>query len=82
MEIKITGPDMRRLARDLQKDVNKLATGEMQKRVDGLARRYSGKPKDEVLRAVNKELPGLDKAGAAEIAEQISQGNRVKFRPK
>lgn len=47
---------------------------------DALARRYSGKPEDEVLRAVNKELPGLDRKGAAEIAHEISQGNRVKFR--
>ena len=82
MDFKITGPDMRRLARDLQKDVTKTVTADMQKRADSLARRYSGKPKDEVLRAVNKELPGLDKDGAAEIAEQISQGNRVKFRAK
>ena len=82
MEIKITGPDMRRLARDLEKDVTKRAAGDMQKRADSLARRYSGKPKDEVLRAVNKELPGLDKNGAAEIADQISQGNRVKFRTR
>ena len=73
---------MRRLERDLRKEVGKVATDEMQKRADRLARRYSGKPEDEVLRAVNKELPGLDKEGAAEIAHQISQGNRVKFRPK
>ena len=45
-----------------------------------MARRYSGKPEDEVLWAVNKELPGLDRKGAAEIAHEISQGNRVKFR--